>query len=548
MKAAYVVSLLLALAFPEMLLGAATRIEVRLPADAGPIPRNIRRVFADQVERRCAAKVVEDGPSQLVVELSIKPNIGKEGFEIVDGTNGGIRIVGNDDRGLLHGVGKFLHTSRYDQGGFTAGAWRGRSVPTSPVRAIYFATHFHNFYHDAPVEDVRRYVEELGLWGCNLLVVWYDMHHFDGFDDPKAVAFRGRLHAIGEAAREVGMGIGFGVIANEGYNTTPAELRAENKGTQRGGWYDCQVCPSKPDGLALILKNLGQEFDWCADLHPEYVSLWPYDQGGCGCAQCRPWGTNGFLRVSTELAALARKKLPSAKITLSTWFFDEGEWRGLTEYFKNRKPWMDFVQADSGEGVPRYPLDIGVPGGVPLLNFPEISMWGRDPWGGYGANPTPARCAAQWKQTGGKLAGGLPYSEGIYEDINKAIWLQFYWDKDRPAEKTLEEYIASEFSPEVVDDTLRAIRLLEETWPGTSVGPKSLEARELLERVDAKLTPQAKAAWRWRILLLRAVIDDELHRNKGKLRGVVLGRAFDELTRIYHAQHADPWVRPPTME
>lgn len=209
---------------------------------------------------------------------------------------------------------------------------------------------------------------------------------------------------------------------------------------------------------------------------------------------------------------------------------------------------MDFVQADSLDGVPRYPLDIGVPGGVPLLNFPEISMWGRGPWGGYGANPTPARCAAQWKQAGGKLAGGVPYSEGIYEDINKVIWLQFYWDNDRPAEKTLEEYIASEFSPAVLNDTTKAVHLLEETWPGISVGPKSLEARKLLERADAQLTPQAKAAWRWRILVLRAVIDGELRQTQGKLRGDALQKAFNELTRIYHAEHADPWVRPPATE
>ena len=45
------------------------------------------------------------------------------------------------------------------------------------VRGIYFATHFHNFYHDAPLEEVQRYVEDLGLWGFNVLAVWYDMRH-----------------------------------------------------------------------------------------------------------------------------------------------------------------------------------------------------------------------------------------------------------------------------------------------------------------------------------------------------------------------------------
>ena len=85
----------------------------------------------------------------LKVELAIAPGIGSEGFRIEDRPGGGVKIVGNDARGLLYGVGKLLRTSRYDCDGFTAGAWRGTSIPEKPVRGIYFATHFHNFYHDA---------------------------------------------------------------------------------------------------------------------------------------------------------------------------------------------------------------------------------------------------------------------------------------------------------------------------------------------------------------------------------------------------------------
>ena len=42
-----------------------------------------------------------------MVELAIEPGIGAEGFKIADGTGGTVRIIGNDDRGLLYGVGKF---------------------------------------------------------------------------------------------------------------------------------------------------------------------------------------------------------------------------------------------------------------------------------------------------------------------------------------------------------------------------------------------------------------------------------------------------------
>ncbi|MCX6873633.1 MAG: hypothetical protein NTW21_07470 [Verrucomicrobia bacterium] len=115
-------------------------------------------------------------------------------------------------------------------------------------------------------------MEELGLWGYNTLAVWYDMHHFDGADDPRAVAFRACLHAVLQRAKDIGLDVALMVVANEAYGDSPAALRADPS-AKRGGWYDCAVCPSKPAGLEYILKVLGHEFDWAADLQPRYVWL-----------------------------------------------------------------------------------------------------------------------------------------------------------------------------------------------------------------------------------------------------------------------------------
>jgi len=549
----------LLLFFPASLPDAAAAASVRLelPKQASAVVENISRLLARQVEARCAAKVVRSGDAQVVVECVLAPGLGPEGFRIEDRAGGGTRIVGNDERGLLYGVGKFLHTSRYDQDGFTPSAWRGTSVPQKPVRGIYFATHFHNFYHDAPVEEVQRYIEDLGLWGFNTLAVWYDMHHFDGVNDPKAVAFRARLHAICEAAKRVGLDVSFIVVANEAYNDSPAALRADPS-AKRGGWYDCAVCPSKPAGLEYILNVLGQEFDWCADLQPRHVCIWPYDQGGCGCALCRPWGSNGFLRTAESVSALARNKLPGTKIILSAWFFDEGEWQGLDKAFAAKPPWADSILA---EGTTRP-----MPAKLPMVGFPEISMHETFPWGGFGATPLTGRARQQWDGVKQQIAGGFPYSEGIYEDLTKVVISQLYWD-DRPVAQTLREYIAFEYSPDVVDEIVKVIATLEQNhhwrwWPGELDGvklqldwfpsrgaavcadPGAAEAYATMQRLDAKLTPQARQAWRWRVLFLRSLLDSELKANGGKPNDRCK-EAFAELIRIYHAENADPAVRPP---
>ena len=120
---------------------ATKSVRLVLPAQAGPVVENTSKVFTRQVQQRCEAKVVTGGAAPLTVELAVEKGIGAEGYRIEDRQAGGVRIAGNDERGLVAGVGKFLRTSRYDKGGFTPGTWRGTSVPQKPVRGIYFAVY-----------------------------------------------------------------------------------------------------------------------------------------------------------------------------------------------------------------------------------------------------------------------------------------------------------------------------------------------------------------------------------------------------------------------
>lgn len=529
---------------------AAKTVRVVLPQQADVVVRNIAGVLARQVMQRCDAHVVDDGDAPLKIELAIAPGIGREGFRIEDRPGGGVRIVGNDTRGLLFGVGKLLRASRYHQGGFIPGPWRGTSLPEKTVRGIYFATHFHNFYHDAPIAEVERYVEDLGLWGFNTLIVWYDMHHFNGFDSPEAADLRMRLKAICGAAHRVGLDVGLVNIANEGYANSPTALRADPKG-MRGADFRTDICTSKPEGRQYVLNNLARQYDWARDLKPKWVVIWPYDSGGCGCAKCQPWGHGGYLRIAEAEARLARSKFPGVRVVLSTWFFDRQERTGLARAFATRPDWVDYLLVERGDptGTVGAPWAHHSPGGIPLVGFPEITMAGNVwSWGGSGANVLPTRYQREWNDIKTQWQGGFPYSEGIYDDIHKALFAGFYWKADTTADETLKEYVAFEFSPDVVDLVLPAIRLIEENVTPQKGIASSLKARELLEQADARLSSEARRAWRWRILLLRARINAQLYLNGGVARGRVLHDACEEITAIYHAQHADGYVKPPQID
>ncbi|PYU87956.1 MAG: hypothetical protein DMG08_26925, partial [Acidobacteria bacterium] len=114
--------------------------------------------------------------------------------------------------------------------------------------------------------------------------------------------------------------------------------------------------------------------------------------------------------------------------------------------------------------------------------------------------------------------GGFPYSEGIYEDLNKVILSQFYWDAKKDALSTVKEYVSFYLSPVVAEETVKLVEILERNhhyrwwpeapgdynFPGTdrwwnpAKGAKPQEdpgaeaAFELAKDIDAKLPRHAR--------------------------------------------------------
>ena len=541
-------------------------VRINIACSKTPLVNKTVELLTREIKERSGLPVETDGTGYTTVILDIASGIGAEGFRIADGAGGVVRIVGNDERGLLYGVGKFLRSSVFEEGSFSPGAWRGISIPEKPVRGMYFATHFHNFYHDAPIEEVKRYVEELALWGCNALSVWFDMHHYKGIDDPGARKMLERLHAILEAADCVGMRSSLVSLANESYSSSPVELRADSSDGHNGyfrrpnGHYHVEICPNTPGGLELILKWRDEMLGAFSDINLESFWIWPYDQGGCTCAECAPWGSNGFLRVAEPVAQLVRSRFPMAKIVLSTWCFDcfvKGEWDGLRTSFSQNKPdWIDYLMIDGYDGFggfPQNPLEHGIPGGFPVLSFPEISMAGMFPWGKFGANPRPRHLQAYHLKTRDLVSGGFPYSEGIFEDLNKVLMLQWGWDPSRDVEDIIREYAASCFSPDVADDVLSAVLMIEEDHgiyakkDGNNKTilplPKAEACWDLIRRTDTKLSDSIRPTWRWRILWLRAALDAERKRTGGKPSDLT-NTYIKELVEIYHAHNAEHPVCP----
>ena len=482
---------------------------------------------------------------------------------------------------FLYAVGKLLRTGNYADGTFAPGTWRGSWNPAKNYRCVYIASHFYNVYEVSPVEFMEEYLEDLALQGYNYLKLASGSAAKNA-GTPEFFAAMARRRRLFKYAVELGMNLCVGV-GNFGFNDSPQELRAVDTGHS---FFGTEICTSNPAGLDYLEKKYRADFETLKDLPVKTVQFWSYDQGGCGCKKCFPYGVNGMFKLAGKLVPLIKEFWPDAKIMWVTWEFDKyeniGEWETLYKKINNGEAdFLDSIMADSHNSFPAHPLNNPLPGKVELVTFPEISMWGRAPWGGFGATPLLKRFSRLYGEVSHISSGGILYSEGIFEDINKSLYANMFATGNNDIKDTIIEYANYELGlPESsLDDFRLFLEILEENHHGLTwvekVNEKIADLFELLKdkpvwrkkgkkwgdtetalklakKLDALMPEWAKKSWRWRLLYLRAVIDFELAHNNNDTNDVT-EKAMLELVKIYNVSprtasrrvspYTDEWIR-----
>jgi len=101
----------------------------------------------------------------------------------------------------------------------------------------------------------------------------------------------------------------------------------------------------------------------------------------------------------------------------------------------------------------------------------------------------------------------------------------------------------------VAEDAVKVVQAFEKNHQGGEIRASAEGTFLPIKEIDAKLEPRVRASWRWHIVYLRAFIDREMFKTRGKLEGQALQAAFRELTVIYHAEHAHSMpIRPPELD
>jgi hypothetical protein len=142
-----------------------------------------------------------------------------------------------------------------------------------------------------------------------------------------------------------------------------------------------------------------------------------------------------------------------------------------------------------------------------------------------------------FRSAAGVSAGATLYSEGLYDDLNKALWAGWNWSPDlSPWDATL-AYARWWFGESAAQSVAEAILLSEANWENPLLENDQIEQVVLqLDQAELHIPPHLQEGnWRWTMWRLRALLD-LLAQQKLSLA--------QETHRVVHAQLSEALTRP----
>lgn len=419
-----------------------------------------------------------------------------------------VGIEASGDTAVIHAVGKLLRSVIFKP--------EGVMIPEMDIRLT--ATHRHRgqelstyTYHDSwQRDDWESYTRELALWGANW--IWSTTSceaPLEGCSEETRVRWEKRCSlqdVQADIASRYGMRFGVHSFPN---NISPELVTPE---ISFKGSY---VCPSTREGRRLILDSRRMLFRRLSRIDAVFTSS--HDPGGCPCPRCTPW-VETFVPLAEEEAQIAREHHPESLFYISNQALSRDENLWLFDYLESESPdWLDGI-VWGPQSRPLGELREGLPDRYDIIAFPDIThliicqypVIGFDHANAlvhHRESPTyrPRAMRRIYHETAAESIGSMPYSEGLHDDLNKAVWSGLNWGVE--PEESVAEYVRRYLGEGARDAITGAIFDLETSWKTPVVVNERIP--EILRAVEG-IGPEVEGGpdnWRYRMLLLRCIID-----------------------------------------
>jgi hypothetical protein len=351
---------------------------------------------------------------------------------------------------------------------------------------------------------MRGLLAEAKAGGCTRYGDWFDtLDCVDPFSGDRqyslANALWERKRAHFQTAQALGLQTDLVLTPNHVYRD---QLKPEWLAKSGGRVFGQLICPSVPAAREVILENNRRLF---ADLAVAGVRLSaitpaPYDYGGCNCERCHPWILT-FAKLACDLHAVARAYHPDIELHFIGWWWSPEEHRQLAE-------WMDAHAPGLAKGISLHipygklgVADVPLPKECARHAFVHIGHpdepHPRDFYGLTGPVIAPKRLertVARLREQG--VTGVVAYSEGIYDDVNRAVLSGLWSGMYQTADEALRAYAKRHFDA----DEAQARRWAD--WLSAWGRPFEVDAAAARKSIAA--LPGDPDDWRYRQWLLKA--------------------------------------------
>jgi hypothetical protein len=479
-------------------------------------------------------------------------------------------IVVGSGRGCLYGVGAFLRAVDLGRAGRVGIPYlKLASTPAFPVRGSEIKFWQEQRAADCEMglwslEQWEEQIAELALWGINLVRRRLLYSAFDAWLDEQEWMIEDGPGKIGwEMEKEINRIIhDYGLQVGIGYPPNTIATAATRDEWHPGSVWPRLACPSLPAAHDRILYerlSMFRELEYI-----DHLFIPSFNVGGCECGNCRPWSRT-YLELVNDTARFLHRYHPNAQIWISNQGFspEENEW--LWEKLSGNGPeWLQVVEhgptaygflpgggpatVSGGSASRRYPT-MGtltrslqeaarrIPVDYTLVLGPDVTHTFQPQYGLEQIDPAllwlhtyespfarPMGYHEVFRATAAASAGVALYSEGLYDDVNKALWAGWAWSPDLSPQDAILAYVRWWFGESAAQFVAEAITLSEVNWETPLAGNDQVEqVVRLLDQAEARMPPHLKNGnWRWTMWRLRGLLDllaqqklalaDETHR------------------------------------
>ncbi len=464
------------------LTGAA----LALSANISLRERKAVTMLVEEAERRSQVRWTMQGLGPMIRVINRRTGPA-EGYTLrVDG--GGVSVEGNDERGVLFGLGRLLRELRISRGSLAVPD--GLSITTAPKYALRGHQLGYrpktNSYDGWTLNMWESYIRDLAVFGTNAIEL-IPPRSDDDADSP--------LFPLPPMQTMVGM-----------------SRLADEYGLDVWVWYPAMDKDySDPKTVESAIKEWAEVFRKLPRVDAVFVP-----GGDPGHTQPK------FLMALLEKqAASLRQFHPKAQMWVAPQGFNAAWMDEFYGIMRTGPAWLNGIVFGPQVRVSLAELRAAIPKRYPIRHYPDIthtlrSQYPVPDWDHAFAvtlqrepiNPRPLDQARIFRALQALTVGFITYSEGCNDDVNKIVWSALGWDPEADVVEVLRQYSRYFIGEKFQEGFAQGLLALERNWRGPlAVNEQVYTTLDQFRAMDHAAAPEQLWNWRFQQAQYRAHYD-----------------------------------------